>query len=221
MAATNPETTSDSPGQLRRPSRRTPDYDRVIKVVQQLLESGGESAVRIDSVCDLAEVSRSSLYSTYGNRDGLIAAARARQITDNNADLIAFTLEAIEGAHDAEDYRRRIFGVIAAVHAADRADNRVMRAGVIAGTVGQPDLARIVRNEMAELTDAIAEVVAVGQQRGFIDGRYDANLIALLLQVLGFGIVVGDFNEGFTDERRQRWLDLVSDLYDSVLHRVQ
>ena len=54
----------------------------------------------------------------------------------------------------------------------------------------------IVRTEMTGLTDTIAVVVAVGQERG---------------------IVLGGFHEGFIDECRQRWLDLVNDLDVSVL----
>jgi len=49
---------------------------------------------------------------------------------------------------------------------------------------------------MTGLTDTIAVVVAVGQERG---------------------IVLGGFHEGFIDERRQRCLDLVNDLDVSVL----
>jgi len=50
----------------------------VLATVAILVESG-ESGFRIETLMERTGISKSSLYAAFGSRDGLIAAARARQ----------------------------------------------------------------------------------------------------------------------------------------------
>lgn len=208
--------TSDDASTARAPRRR-PDFEKVIAVVQEMLDTSGEAGVRIEQVCARAEVSPSSLYAEFGDRQGLIAAARARQLEENHRGVAEFMSSVIEAASDPADYRRRVAEVTGIVHDDSRRPQRSLRCSVYAGTVGHPGFEELVRDEQTTLTDQMAEVIRTGQARGFIDPERDPRTVSVFLQALAFGISVADFDREMDADAWQAWRDLVQEVYDVVL----
>jgi len=196
----------------------TPDFDRVIEVVREVLATRGEAGLRIDELCHSAGVSRSSLYAEFGDRNGLIAAARLRQVRKNHEDAIGVIADAVEGAADARDYRQRVLALTELVHSEQRHLQRVLRASIVAGTLGQQHYEAALRREQTALTRRITDVVRGGQERGFIDPATDPHLLATLIQVLSFGTVIADFDDDMDAARRRDWIALVNQIYDAIAY---
>jgi AcrR family transcriptional regulator len=114
--------------------------ERVIDVVLELLEEGGESAVRIDDVRDRSGVSIGSIYHHFGDRDGLIVAGQLRRFARYAEAEIAALSTIVERSRDVDEFRRAIRQLTLRTASEVRVAERWGRIGVLGSTVGRPAL---------------------------------------------------------------------------------
>jgi len=185
----------------RRDGRSRTTRERVIDVVLEVLEHGGESAVRIDDIRDRSGVSIGSLYHHFGDRDGLIVAAQLRRFARYAEAEIAALSTIVERSRDLDEFRRVIRQLTLRTASELRVAERWGRIGVLGSTVGRPALRHEIRMVQTRLTDEFQAHIAQGQVRGFFRSDLDARAIALFVEAYTLGLALNDVDEHAVSER--------------------
>ena len=181
------------PGVRSRRSRDT--RERVLVVVVEQLEAGGEAAVRLDDVRDSSGVSVGSIYHHFGDRDGLIAAAQLSRFVRYAEVEIAALSTIVERAASLDEFRSSVRKLTLHTSSALRASQRWGRIGVLGSSIGRGQLAQEVRAVQTRLTDEFQAHVAQGQARGFFRSDLDARAIALFIEAYSLGHIINDVDE--------------------------
>lgn len=202
-------------GSGRRDGRTRTTRELVIDVVLELLEYGGEAAVRIDDVRDRSGVSIGSLYHHFGDRDGLIVAGQLRRFARYAEAEIAALSTIVERAADVAEFRRAVRQMTRRTASELRAAERWGRVGVLGSTVGRPALLHEVRIVQTRLTDEFQAHVAQGQARGFFRRDLDARAIALFIEAYSLGLALNDVDERPVSERA--WEQVVWSVLDGLI----
>jgi len=154
----------------------------------------GESGVRLDDILDTTGVSRSSLYHHFGDRDGLIDAARVVVFArDVDADIREID-RVLDRATTAREFREGLERVTAATQSPARRAKRMQRAYTIGASQARPELATALATEQERLTDRIATIVLGAQAKGWLRRDLDPRAVAVLVQAYTLGRVVSDID---------------------------
>jgi len=213
MALHPVDAVQDTGGVRSRQSHGT--RERVLDVVVDQLEEGGETAVRIDAVRDLSGVSIGSIYHHFGDRDGLIAAAQLRRFARYAESEVAALSEIVVRAADVGEFRRAVRGLTLHTASGVRVAQRWGRIGVLASSIGRAELAGEVRAVQTRLTDEFQAHVAQGQARGFFRSDLDARAIALFIESYSLGHVLNDVDEHAVAE--DDWQKVVWAVIDALI----
>ncbi|MDE2501679.1 MAG: TetR/AcrR family transcriptional regulator, partial [Burkholderiales bacterium] len=132
------------------------EHDAVVDAAMQAFWAGGVVATSVDDLLQASGLSRSSLYGSYGNRDGLLAAAVERYV-----DVQIAAIAALFARHGDADGLRRML----ADAAVDNFDGRgcllvnainELHEGHASDAAG----ARVVRAAFARLAAALQRAIA-------------------------------------------------------------
>lgn len=197
------------------PARDRSTRDRVLEVVLELLEDGGEVAVRIDDVRDRSGVSIGSIYHHFGDRDGLIVAAQVRRFARFAEAEIAALSDIVERSTNIAQFRRALRQLTLHTSSELRVAERWARVAVLASTVGRPELAEEVRAIQTRLTDEFQAHVAQGQVRGFFRDDLDARALALFVEAYSLGLVLNEMDARPVDEKA--WEKVVWTVLDGLI----
>jgi AcrR family transcriptional regulator len=201
----------------RRAPRRAPDFDHVLDETTRLLDAVGETGLRIEELIAATGISKSSLYQHFTDRDGLIAAARARQFE-------AIVNESIDGIKQLVSSATTRQGLRDALHAAtvftqniSRNADRVQRAAIIAGTVGRPAFAKQLTAAQTRLTDALTSLISEARRNGLITPTHTDRTLAAFIQAYTFGRVLSSFDSKRGVKDNEEWVALIDDVIDRLL----
>lgn len=201
----------------RRAPRRVPDFDQVLDETIRLLDTVGETGLRIEELLAATKMSKSSLYLHFTDRDGLIAAARARQFE-------AIVNESVEGIKQLVASTTTREGLRDALHAAtvftqnvSRNSERIKRAAIIAGTVGRPAYAKQLASAQTRLTDALETLIGAARRDGLVTPSHLDRTIAMFIQGYTFGRVLSSFDNKRSKNDNAEWVALIDDLLDYLL----
>jgi len=189
--------------------------ERVLDVVVGQLDEGGEDAVRIDDVRDRSGVSIGSIYHHFGDRNGLIVAAQVRRFARYAEAEIAALSDIVQRSVDVEQFRSALRSLTLATASELRVAERWTRVGVLASTVGRPELAREIRAIQTRLTDEFQAHVAQGQARGFFRSDLDARAVALFIEAYTLGLALSELDDHEVGE--QEWERVVWTVIDQLL----
>ena len=179
------------------------------------LEAHGESGVRLDDILDTTGVSRSSLYHHFGDRDGLIDAARLVMFTRAvDSDLVDLE-RAIDRAQSAEAFRASIEQMNTAVQSPKRQPGRLRRAYTLGATKTRPQLAEALASEQRRLTERYTMLIQAAQVRGWVRRDLDASAVAVYLQAVTLGRIVSDIDTRPVDPGS--WRDLIWHVLESSI----
>jgi len=188
---------------------------RVLEVVVEQLEDGGEGAVRVDTVRDRSGVSIGSIYHHFGDRDGLIAAAQLHRFS-RYAEAETRALSAIvERAKDIDEFRRAIRQLTLRTASELRVAERWARIGVLGSTVGRPGMREEVRLIQTRLTDEFQAHIVQGQARGFFRSDLDPRAIAAFIEAYSIGHALNDLDAHTVSEKD--WQKVVWAAIDALL----
>lgn len=177
------------------PARQRGTRERVLDVVVELLEAGGEAAVRVEDVRDRSGVSIGSIYHHFDDRDGLIVAGQVRRFARFAEAEIAALSDIVQRARDREEFRRAIRSLTLRTSSELRTAERWARIAVLGSTVGRPGLAEEIRRLQTRLTDEFQAHVAQGQARGFFRSDLDARAVALFVEAYSLGRSLNELDD--------------------------
>src|SRR5580765_651871 len=144
------------PSRSRRSERAEATRRRVVEAASRLFVERGYRAATIESVADAADVSVETIYKRFGNKAGLLKAAREAAVADSPESSAFFTFpsvpidEAIRAA-SGQEARLRTLAELSSRRMERLAPfHRMLRN---AGT-GDPELAEFVANDHAARRDS-------------------------------------------------------------------
>jgi AcrR family transcriptional regulator len=197
------------------PPRVRSTRELVIDAVLELLEEGGEAAVRIDEVRDRSGVSIGSIYHHFDDRDGLIAAGQVHRFARYAEAETAALSEIVQRSGSVEEFRDAVRQLTLHTASELRVNERWARVAVLASTWGREELEAEIRAIQTRLTDDFQAHVSQGQARGFFRSDLDARAVALFIESYSLGLVLNDMDERSVDE--QDWERVVWAVIDSLL----
>lgn len=188
-------------------ARRVGGREILLQIMIDELNSVGEADVRLETILERAQISPSSLYHHFGNLRGLIEEAHLeryiREVYDN-IDEVKRQLETIE---TKTDFVNLVDGSLDILLSDARRVPRFRRANAMGSSYGRPDFAKRLAEAEREVNKKTAEVLKIGQYRGFIPRSVDLEAFAAWLNgALGGGVVVDHMHD---PEFREHWADMV------------
>lgn len=200
-----------------RARRQTPDFNVVLDETIRLLDTVGETGLRIEELIATTKLSKSSLYLNFTDRDGLIAAARARQfesIVDESIDGIK---QLVSSATTRQGLRDALHAATVFTQNISRNADRIQRAAIVAGTVGRPAFAKQLTAAQTRLTDALTSLIGEARRNGQISPTHPDRTIAMFIQAYTFGRVLSSFDSKRAVKDNVEWVALIDDVIDRLL----
>ena len=182
-----------------------------------ILAESGESGFRIETLIERTGISKSSLYTAFGSRDGLIAAALAKRFEQMILDTIGPIQSILGTARSRDDLRTGLRASTEFVADLARTPQRVERSAIIAGTKGRPEYSEWLTEAQTRLSSEFADIIAEAQGRGWVSNRFPARLIANYIQASVLGRVIVGFDSGIDPDEHAQWVEMTSDILDRVL----
>lgn len=189
--------------------------ERVLAIVLEQLETGGEAAVRIDEVRTRSGVSIGSIYHHFGDRDGLIVAGQLRRFARYAQAEITALSEMVERSVNLDQFRRAIRQLTLKSRSTVREEERWGRIGVLGSSIGRVELQSEIRSIQTRLTDEFQSHVAQGQARGFFRDDLDARAIAVFVEAYTLGFALNDLDQHGVDEKD--WERVIWAVLDGLL----
>ena len=189
----------------------TPDFAVIEQAVANIIATHGESGLRIEELQRTTRVSKSSLYSKYGGRDGLVAAGLLVLYERHYRDTIGVIDEMVRTVQSRDELVDRFRQLTQYVADLTRTTERLQRAAVLAGTTARPELrAKVVALQSAMMED-LARSIDLARVRGLAKQRYSSRVLANFISAITFGRIVAAFDSELPPDELGQWTDAAMD----------
>ena len=181
--------------------------ERALAVVSEILEEGGEPALRLADVSRRSGVSIGSLYHHFESREGLIRAARERQFFQSLPNDAVEVADMLENVRTPRELAARLEDIVRMTQSPERAANRLRRVELIGAAASRPELLDSISSTQTMILD-VGE--ALGEQcraRGWLREGIEPRTLALFVQAVTLGRVLGDLDKRQVDE--EAWVTLL------------
>ena len=187
--------------------------DRIVAATVEAIESGGEPSLRVNDIARDSGVSVATLYHYFGDREGLVVAARVTQYLGSTGVYLNDFKKAIIEINDARQFAELIKAFFERSIASGNKSMRFLRAEIIGSSRTRPQLAASLREIQEDHLRQLTEVFAVAQERGFIAAAIQPRDIAEFALAVNLGSVIPDLVAGGdrTGESLHRLLPLLID----------
>lgn len=156
--------------------------DIVLKAVIRRLEESGESQLTIDDILLETGVSKGSLYYHFGDREGLIYAARIAQYGSYLKHDSEELRHGLFNCTTFDQFVRNLLGLtILSMQKNDR-KVRMLRLNAISSAYGRPELWYALQEKQNQYTNAITEVFKYGQKMGWVRADVTAHALGVFVQ---------------------------------------
>lgn len=172
-----------------------PTAEKLIQTVSSMLDSEHPHEILVDEVLRQSGVNRGSLYHFFGDFPSLVRMTLLRRFSANvAADGVAMR-DVANAATSKEEYWSKIVELSALTQVTNRAPMRLERARLISLATSDEEFAHALASEQQRVTDALAEAIAIAQDKGWVDARLNPQAIAVFLQAYSLGRSVDDVSE--------------------------
>lgn len=188
--------------------------DLVLKAVIRHLEESGESQLTIDDILLETGVSKGSLYYHFGDREGLIYAARIAQYSsylENDSDELRHGLL---NCSSFDHFVENLLGLtILSMQKNDR-KIRAMRLNAISSAYGRPDLWYALQEKQNQYTNAITEVFEYGQKMSWVRTDITAHALGIFVQGHALSRILVDLDHN--ELEAESWMKVMKLTFDVI-----
>ena len=188
----------------RRPPRRRAVQQRAVETIDavvdetiRVIETEGETAVRIASISAVTGVSYGAIYHHFHDRDGLIRAAQFARLRNQPrlyTTPLAESFDQIQqGTDDVAGLIESIRNIARAIVNPERQKVRLVRVNVLAAAQTRPELHEAVVDLERRIMTEVRELVERAQQMGIVASDLDPLAVATYLEAVAFGVVLQEF----------------------------
>jgi len=190
--------------------------DRIVDATVAAIEAGGEPSLRVNDIARDSDVSVATLYHYFGDREGLVVAARLKQYQDSTGLYLGDFANAADSATSAAEFAALIRMFFERSIADENRSIRFLRAEIIGSSRTRPQLAASLREIQADHIERLADVFQRARERGFIAKTVAPRDIAEFALVLHVGSVLPDLIAG-EDRVATSLSRVLAEVIDSVL----
>lgn len=186
-----------------------PTKQKLIDVTVALLETKQPHEVQVDEILETSGISKGSLYHHFTDLNELLEVAlTARYALYVDMSIGFMTSELF--VNNKEDLYKGLIRLTELTQDTKRAKYRLERARALALTEGNPRFAKMLGEEQARLTSALADIIHDLQNKKLVSGQYDAKVIATFIQSYTLGVVINDV----TTEPigMEPWREMINDI---------
>jgi AcrR family transcriptional regulator len=188
--------------------------DLVLKAVIRRLEESGESHLTIDDILLETGVSKGSLYYHFGDREGLIYAARIAQystyLQNDSEELRGGLLTCTT----FDQFVENLLGLtILSMQKNDR-KIRAMRLNAISSAYGRPDLWYALQEKQHQYTNVITEVFQYGQKMGWVRTDVTAHALGVFVQGHALSRILVDLDHN--ELEAESWVKVMKLTFDVI-----
>ena len=158
--------------------------ERILERAIEVIETGGEAAIRTNTIAADCGVTPPILYRAFGNRDGLVIAAQAERYRRSSALAAEFLISHLANANSRDELRANLGVTLDFIFSPSRSAARRLRAEVIGSAVSRPALREAIVRVDAEYADRIAGAYEKAITAGWIAPGADMRAVALWAQGL-------------------------------------
>ena len=198
----------------REPRGEHPTRTMFIDLAVAQLEDRLPEEVTVDDIVAASGLTKGAMYHHFSDFSELIESALvvrfARYVDESIASLSAMAAS----AGSREEVLAGMAAITAETQRPDRTPIRFARAHVLTLASGNPRLAETLAGEQLRLTDALTDLIAGAQQRGWFNSEFDPRAAAVLIQAYTLGRIVDDITTRPVDPAA--WERLVMRLIERV-----
>lgn len=187
--------------------------ERIVTATIAAIEAGGEPSLRVNDIARESDVSVATLYHYFGDREGLVVAARVRQYLGSTGVYFDDFMSAVENVKNTDEFAALIRHFFDRSTAPTNRQMRFLRAEIIGSSRTRPQLAASLREIQEDHLRKLSEVFAVAKSRGFIAEHIEPRHVAEFALAINLGSVVPDLVAGDngSSESLKRLLPLLVD----------
>jgi AcrR family transcriptional regulator len=156
---------------------------RLIEATIDAINKGGEAAVRVHTVAEIAEVREPSVYHFFKNRRELVEAAQAERYRRGYLEMFNPFRAVVEVAESKEDFYQAIRQLFAGIYRPERYEARATRVNVIGSAQKSPDLTKVVNEANFQVATSMGQLLGDCQKKGWV--RADLDPLTLGIWVMG------------------------------------
>ncbi|MEN9800301.1 MAG: hypothetical protein RL653_3998 [Pseudomonadota bacterium] len=173
---------------------RVANEKAILEATLEALEKVGEAKLRVMDIARAVGCSVGLLYHHYGNREGLIEAARVQQFLGLlDQDIVAIEA-AVDACQDVEEFRRLVRQLATIGAGPEREERRAQRIAVLGACVKRPGLRVAVGRVQSEWTTRLQTALERAQAKGLIHPRVNARALAAFTQAYTLGRILSDID---------------------------
>lgn len=184
-----------------------PTRERLISTMVGLLDGDDPEHITADQVLSISHISKGSLYHHFADFEELLEAALIRRFSQNVDLSVDALLSIVSNANSSEEFLAMLGALTADQQSPTRSRFRLERARAAGLTFSSPRFHEALGVEQQRLTDAFADVVKEGQNRGWITTDVDPRAVAVFIQAFTLGRVVDDIAPDKVDP--DAWVSLI------------
>ena len=145
---------------------------KILDLAIAAIDASGESAVRVNHICDEAGVTPPVLYYHFGSRDGLVIAAQIERYTRRTEADITAIGRAVARCESSDDLRE-VLVITWTRSLAERSESRWRRTNVLGSAYGRPELEAAVARAQDRIVKGLVEILEPCRQRGWLRSGID------------------------------------------------
>ncbi len=163
--------------------------DRLLAGAISLIETGGEAAVRVETVASMAGVARPSLYHFFGDREGLIVAAQAERYKESLFYKMDTQTEAARNCATRDEFVDFVRSTFTYLTLPDAEQRRRVRVEVLGSAVSRPRLRALIAEADTQAARRLGALLRIAQDRGWLTVQFDLDVAA----AWWFGMINGRY----------------------------
>ncbi len=188
--------------------------DLVLKAVIRRLEESGESHLTIDDILLETGVSKGSLYYHFGDREGLIYAARIAQYSTYLQNDSEELRSGLLTCTTFEQFVENLLGLTILSMQKNDHKIRAMRLNAISSAYGRPDLWYALQEKQHQYTNAITEVFQYGQKMGWVRTDITAHALGVFVQGHALSRILVDLDHN--ELEAESWVKVMKLTFDVI-----
>ncbi|MGA7834041.1 MAG: TetR/AcrR family transcriptional regulator [Acidimicrobiales bacterium] len=203
---------------MAKQSRSVPVMQAVLDAVAERLMDGDELLIRIPEICEATGVNYGSVYHHFGSREGVIDAAYNMIFSRLVEEDIRTFRQVNETVETLDEFIQVMQPIVTRLSSGpDRKVRRAMRIRIVAAASTRPRLKELIGESQAHLTEDLARLTMMAQQKGWLRSDISPRALAVLFQILIFGRALDDVSAAPIDE--PTWEESSAMLFVDLLNR--
>lgn len=165
---------------------------RIVDVAIAQIEAEGEPGLRVNDVARASGVSVATLYHYFGDREGVVVAARMKQFDEHDVFDPEQFMTVLDTARNADEFRLKMFGVLGAIAAQGSTQSRFIRAEIVGSSRTRPALAEALRDHFTRRAESLEKIFLQAQERGLLERELEPRCLAEVALAIHAGSAAGD-----------------------------